>query len=184
MGGADKGLIELNSRPMIQYILDALQPQVAAVLVNANRNRDAYARLCGCRVVPDMRRDYAGPLAGMVSAMQAAATRYVLTVPCDCPFVPADLADRLLAGLLTERAELGVAHDGQRLQPVFALLRRDLSPSLLAYLETGQRKIDLWYARHRMARVDLSDMPDAFINVNTPEERSSLEQRLMRANAC
>jgi molybdenum cofactor guanylyltransferase len=184
MGGEDKGLVLLNGRPMIQYIVEALRPQVGALLVNANRNQARYAALCHCPVVADALGEYAGPLAGMASALRAAATAYVLAVPCDSPFVPPDLAERLLGGLSAAGAELSVAHDGERLQPVFALLKCELLPSIEAYLQAGERKIDLWYRQHRMAAVDLSDAPEAFINVNTPEERSALEHRLIRTRAC
>jgi molybdenum cofactor guanylyltransferase len=178
MGGEDKGFVVLNGRPMIQYIVDALRPQVGALIVSANRNQARYAALCECPVVPDTLGEFAGPLAGMASVLRAAATAYVLAVPCDSPLVPPDLAERLLQGLLAADAELSVAHDGERLQPVFALLRRDLLSSIEAYLQAGERKIDLWYARHRMVPVDLSNAPETFINVNTPEDKTALERRL------
>ena len=181
MGGQDKGLVELNGRPMVAYVAEALRPQVGALLVNANRNLERYGRLTGCPVIPDILGDYAGPLAGMASGMDAARTLYVLTVPCDSPFVPCDLASRLLDALVRESGELAVAHDGKRLQPVFALLRRGLVASALAYLESGERKIDLWYARHRMVAVDLSDEPEAFLNVNTPEDCAAVNARLRAA---
>ena len=70
-------------------------------------------------------------------------------------------------------------HDGERLQPVFALLDRELAPSILDYLETGQRKIEIWYETERFAIADFSDQPDMFLNINTPEERDRLEQTLI-----
>ncbi len=182
MGGQDKGLVKIDGRATISYVVAALRPQVGAVLVNANRNRAEYRRLCGCAVVADRVGDFAGPLAGMASALEAADTELVLAAPCDSPFVAPDLARRLHGALQDARAELSVAHDGQRLQPVFALLGRALLPSLLAFLDAGERKIDLWYARHRMATADFSDRPELFLNANTPQQRAALEQR-MRADA-
>ena len=177
MGGLDKGLLELAGRPMIEHIIAALAPQVSGLLINANRNLERY-REYGLPVITDLMGEYFGPLAGMASGMRAAQTRYLLTVPCDSPFVPAELAAVLQGALQAKRAEISAAHDGQRIQPVFALLRCDLLPDLQAYLEQGGRKIDTWYARHRLTLADFSCWPDAFLNINTPEDRRELERRM------
>ena len=181
MGGEDKGLIELAGEPLVAHVRRRLEPQVARVLINANRNPDRYAAIRGCEVVADLHREFAGPLAGMVSAMRAATTPYILTAPCDAPLVSERLAERLHAALIDEDAELSVAHDGRRLQPVFALIDCALANSIFAYLEEGGRKIDAWYARHRMAQADLSDQAETFLNINTPEDREALEQRLLES---
>ena len=180
MGGEDKGLIALNGRPLLDYIIAGLQSRVGAILVNANRNLERY-REFGYPVVEDIVTGFSGPLAGMATGMQAAGTPLLLTVPCDSPFVPDDLGERLLDVMRETGAGICVAHDGERLQPVHALLNCRLLPDLLAYLDDGGRKIDTWYARHRMARVDFSDMPDMFLNLNTPADRQLLEDRLAAA---
>jgi molybdenum cofactor guanylyltransferase len=180
MGGEDKGLIELNGRPLLDYIISGLQTRVGAILVNANRNLERY-REFGYPVVEDIVTGFSGPLAGMATGMQAAGTPLLLTVPCDSPFVPADLGERLLHVMHETGAEVCVVHDGERLQPVHALLHCRLLPDLLAYLDGGGRKIDTWYARHRMARADFSDMRDMFLNLNTPADRQRLEDRLAAA---
>ena len=184
MGGEDKGLVAIAGRTMVEHILAALRPQVDAIIINANRNLERYEALAAGPVVADEVGDFAGPLAGMLSAMTAARTPLILTVPCDSPIVCTDLAARLLASLRTalpsgDSAELAVAHDGTRLQPVFALLDRSLEQSLRDYMASGERKIDRWYEQHRMVRADLSDQPDTFLNINTPAERDDLEQRLL-----
>ena len=179
MGGEDKGLIELNARPLLDYIISALRPQVGEILVNANRNLDRY-RAFGYPVIEDIMGDYFGPLVGMATGMQATDKPYLLTLPCDSPLVPAQLAAMLYRGMQTEQAELSVAHDGVRMQPVFALLDCQLLPGLLDYLNEGGRKIDTWYAQHRLARVDFSAAPEAFLNLNTPEDKTELECRLTR----
>jgi molybdenum cofactor guanylyltransferase len=182
MGGQDKGLVELAGRPMIDHVLAALAPQVEHVLINANRNLERYA-VFGWPVVPDEDSGFLGPLAGLAAGMGIATTPLALTAPCDSPLLPADLASRLSAALERDAAEIAVPHDGERLQPVFALVRCSLRASLLAYLAGGGRKIDRWFGQHRLVQVDFSDRPDTFVNVNDPDERRALEARLATAGA-
>lgn len=181
MGGRDKGLIEVAGRPMVAHVADALRPQVATVICNANRNADAYAAATGCPVFADAIGEYAGPLAGVASALGHAATPWLLSVPCDSPLLDARLAARLLAGARAAGAEIAVAHDGERMQPVFALISAVLTGSLVSYLEAGEAKIDRWFAHHRTIEVDFSDAREMFVNVNTPDERDALEARLAGA---
>lgn len=173
MGGEDKGLVELGGRWMIAHVIDALRPQVETVIINANRNLERYREL-GWSVIADELSGFSGPLAGMASAMAAARTPDIVTVPCDSPLLPGDLVARLTAARGRERAEIAVAHDATRMQPVFALLDTSLLGDLRAFLEAGERKIDRWYARHRLALADFADESEAFINVNTPRERESV----------
>jgi len=181
MGGQDKGLIAVAGRLLIDTVISALRPQVSDLLINANRNLDRY-RGCGLPVVTDLLEGYCGPLAGMASAMRVAKTPYILSVPCDSPLVAPDLAVRLHQGIEDNDAEIAVADSGGRLEPVFALIGCGLLPSLLAYLQSGERKIDHWYAMHRMAAVDLSDRAEMFLNLNTPQDVAAVEARLA-ANA-
>jgi len=177
MGGMDKGLVELAGRPMIAHVLAALAPQVDRVLVNANRNLDRYAAF-GWPVVPDEDTGFLGPLAGLAAGLRAASTPLVLTAPCDCPLLAPDLVARLYSALEQGHADIAVPFDGERLQPVFALVKRELLHSLEAYLGGGDRKIDRWFAQHRLAQADFSDRLETFVNVNDPEERAALEARL------
>ncbi len=177
MGGEDKGLLPLDGRPMIEYVIDTLRPQVGQLLINANRNTERYARY-GLPLVRDRVGDYCGPLAGMASAMQQAATPYLLTTPCDAPCLPGNLASELYQAMERENADIAAAHDGQRMQQVFALLRISLLPELLDYLQTGGRKIETWYQQHRLVLADFSAQPESFINVNTPRQRAELESLL------
>ena len=178
MGGTDKGLVQVGGSPMVSYIVAALRPQVGTLLINANRNLEEYAQLGNCEVIPDMVGDYAGPLAGMASAMQATNTPYLVTAPCDSPILAPDFVQRLYAALIEQDAEISVATDGERMQPVFALLCCDLLTDLLDYLEAGQRKIDRWYQQQRLAQADFSDRADMFLNINTPAEREQMERRM------
>lgn len=177
MGGIDKGLVDLGGKPMIEHVLAALRPQVGRLLINANRTLEAYARF-GVPVVTDTIEGFQGPLAGIFSGLAVVETPYLLTAPCDSPLLAPDLAACMVRALDAEQADLAVAHDGQRQQPVFLLLRRELAPDLQAYLAGGDRKIDLWFARHRVANADLGHRRDSFVNVNDPEERRRVEALL------
>jgi molybdenum cofactor guanylyltransferase len=184
MGGEDKGLLTLSGKPMISYIVDALRPQVGEVIVNANRNHQAYEAITGCRVIKDIRDNFPGPLAGMASVMQAAKTPYVLTVPCDSPLIAPDLSARLHQSLEQEKAEVSVAYGAGRLQPVFALLRAELLESILTYLDAGEGKIDTWYATRHMVETDFSDRSDMFLNVNHPEDCADIQTRMDSLLSC
>lgn len=176
MGGVDKGLVTLNGRPLIKQALDAIEPQVGAVVINANRNIDRYREL-GHPVLQDVMDGYQGPLAGFSSALAAAATDYVIFLPCDAPLLPGDYVERMAAGLRSQNATLAVAHDGVRMQPVHALMPCSIRPDLERYLAGGERKIDLWFARHQTALVDFSDCAGAFRNINTQADRDNLQQK-------
>jgi molybdenum cofactor guanylyltransferase len=175
MGGIDKGLVEFAGRPLIEHVIEVLSPQVGSLMINANRNQDAYAAY-GYPVITDKLGDYQGPLAGFSSAMQAASTDYIVTVPCDGPLLSSELVERLTQALQDNDAEIAVAHDGERLQPVYALLPTRLLNNLQEFLDSGDRKIDRWYAWHSMALADCSDIPGMFRNINTPAERDQLQQ--------
>ena len=114
----------------------------------------------------------------MASGIQKAQTEFVVTVPCDSPLVPTGLVRTLYQSMQNENAELSVAHDGERMQPVFALLRCELLPNLLEYLESGGRKIDTWYAQHKTALADFTNSPNAFMNINSPDDKLAIEKLL------
>ena len=169
MGGVDKGLVELDGRPMVAHVLARLAPQVGAVLINANQNAERYAAF-GVPVVADAVGGFAGPLAGLHAGMSAATTPFVATVPCDSPFLPMDLVARLGNRLAASDAQLAVARTFDQPHPVFALVRRDVLPHLAAFLDGGGRKIDAWYATLRVVDVAFDDCADAFRNINTADE--------------
>ena len=180
MGGEDKGWVALAGRPLIDHVLERLRPQVDEVLINANRSQDRYQALAP--VISDDNNDYLGPLAGMQAGLAAAHHNWVLFVPCDGPALPLDLMTRFRAAI-TPDTDLVVAHDGEHLQPVVALLRRALRPSLSQALADGERKTGAWFARHRMAVVPFADLPDAFVNLNSPAELAAWEARLREGGA-
>ncbi len=174
MGGEDKGLLEVGGRALIEHVLDRIRPQVGPIMISANRNREAYQRF-GLPVLADPLDDYQGPLAGMLAGLQAVRTPFLVVLPCDGPLLSPTLVPRLHGALAESDAEIAVAHDGARLQPVHVLLRSGLQQSLRDYLAEGQRKIDRWYATRRMVPVDFSDDPEQFGNINTPEDQRRLD---------
>jgi molybdenum cofactor guanylyltransferase len=167
--GQDKGLIELSGKPLIEYILEAIGPQSSETLINANRNSERYGQY-GYPVIADDLSDFQGPLAGIATGMEHANTTYIATLPCDGPFVPDDLVSRLGHALIRANADIAVAHDGVRMQPVYALLPVCLLNSLKAFLASGERKIDRWYGLHNYVLADFSDHTEAFLNVNTSHD--------------
>jgi molybdopterin-guanine dinucleotide biosynthesis protein A len=187
MGGVDKGLQDFGGMPLAQWALQRLHPQVGTRMLNANRNLETYARL-GVPVWPDRPDlgDYAGPLAGLLTALEHCQTPFLLTVPCDSPLFPLDLAARMARALVENGAAIAMASgletDGQlRPQPVFCLLRTDLRQSLNDYLQNGGRKVDAWAAQHDPALVAFDqpgDDPNSFFNVNTLAELALLQSGL------
>jgi molybdopterin-guanine dinucleotide biosynthesis protein A len=179
MGGVDKGLQNHLGMPLAMQALLRLQPQVGAVMVNANRNLGAYESM-GVPVWPDALADYPGPLAGFLAGLEHCDTPYLVTVPCDTPNFPADLVERLATALVAEDAEIAMAatlEDGQvQVQPVFCLMAASLLESLVAFTQGGQRKIDRWTGQHRCATVVFDDA-DAFFNANTLDELQRLQPR-------
>ena len=177
MGGVDKGLQIHRGMPLALHALLRLAPQVGHTMINANRNLSAYESF-GVPVWPDPVDDFAGPLAGFLAGLEHCETPLLLTVPCDTPNFPDDLAARLAAALEAEGAELAYAvtleDDREQPHPVFCLMRSQLSESLVTFIHEGGRKIDAWFARHRVAAVRFAD-PSAFFNANTPAELARLQ---------
>jgi molybdopterin molybdotransferase len=169
MGSVDKGLLPFRGATLVAAVLARLAPQVACVAISANRNLDTYGGY-NVPVWPDATADYLGPLAGLETGLRRSASDLLLTVPCDSPFLPEDLAARLLAGLMAQDADVAVAvtADGRR-HPVFCLVKTSVLPVLEAYLADGGRKMGGWYGDLQVAEVRFDDT-DAFRNINTPDE--------------
>lgn len=179
MGGVDKGLQPLEGRPMAQWAIERLAPQVETIVVNANQNLEAY-RAFGFPVVSDAVGGFAGPLAGLHAGLRASRTAFAVTVPCDSPFLPDDLVARLRAALDANDADLAVAKTGDQPHPVFSLVHVRVLPHLEAFLQAGGRKIDAWYASLKVIEVSFDDQPDAFSNINTRDELAGFDSQNTR----
>lgn len=202
MGGVDKGLQALKGRPLVTWVMQALGPQVQSLLLNANRNQDAY-RALGVPVLadpplhPDQPNDhhtaYAGPLAGMLAGLRACHTPWLVTAPCDTPVLPTDYVARLYRAAQEKGSRIAMVRAVEqvgdtampagtlRRQPVFSLIHRELTDDLAQYLASGERKIDRWMDRHQPAMVDFEPATTsafAFANINTLQDLGVLESQL------
>ena len=171
--GIDKGLQLFRGRPMVSQVVERLQPQVGRIVINANQNRERYEQF-GQPVIADQLGGFAGPLAGLHAGLKVAETSHVVTVPCDSPFLPADLVARLAAGLAGSAAVVAVALTGSQPHPVFALVDRSVLADLERFLQAGGRKIDKWYRALKFVEVPFDDEA-GFRNINTPEELREFE---------
>jgi molybdopterin-guanine dinucleotide biosynthesis protein A len=179
MGGIDKGLIPFHGKALIEFAINRLKPQVSTILINANRSITKYSHY-GYPVLMDETPDFSGPLAGFSVGLKHCKTPYLLTSPCDSPLLPTDLAVRMAAQLEDNDLELVFASskedDGKIWsQPVFCLMKSNLQDSLGAFLSKGDLKIDRWFKELRSGTV-VFENPQAFANVNTPEELAALEK--------
>ena len=174
--GADKGLLPLAGRPLIAWVIDNLAPQVQGLVISANRHLDDYRQL-GHPVLPDLLPDMPGPLAGIHAALSACPTEWLAVSACDTPFLPPDWVTRLQHALTASRAPIAYAHDPDQPHPLVALLHRNLLPSLDAFLKAGNHRVRQWYGQHGAQAVPFPD-PQAFQNLNTPEEWQAAESRL------
>ena len=192
MGGVDKGLQPYNGMPLARHALQRLQPQVGQVAVNANRHLPDYQAM-GVTVWPDELADYPGPLAGFLTGLLHCSTPCLLTVPCDAPRFPADLAERLLTALNQDQSEIAMACGIEasdlaasdfdkrplKLQPVFGLMRVSVLPSLRQFLAQGERKVEHWAQTCHISYVNFDqphDDPLAFFNANTLDELRYIER--------
>jgi len=177
MGGGDKSLMPLDGRPLLSHVLDRIGPQVSRLLINSNGDPSLF-RDFGLPVRPDTLPDRPGPLAGILTGLVWADEQdasHLLTVPCDTPFLPHDLVERLSADLQRSRAEIAVARDPEQIHPVIALWPVGLVTQLAADLEAGIRSVHRW-----LSRFDVCESAFAashFSNLNTPAELRVAEAR-------
>lgn len=172
MGGQDKGLVQLNGKPLYQHVLERLRPQVDIVMINANRHIDRY-QLSGCRVVPDVFDDYSGPLAGIYSALRAIEGDWAAFCACDTPAVPLNFVEKLVR----QRGEAPAVwvRSQTRDHPTLALIHREVAAPLFDYLQAGERRLMHFLRDQGGHAVQLDDDESAFRNINTPDD---LNERL------
>lgn len=177
MGGLDKGQVLFQQKPLIAHVITRLTPQVDEIILNANREMEKYQPL-GYRVLQDEIADFAGPLAGIQLGLKYAKNDYLLTVPCDSPLLPLDLADRLQAALLAHDADIAIVSSDGNTHPVFCLCKKSVLSALNDYLKHGGRKVSAWQQSLNHVYVDFSDSADAFTNLNTQDDLTAFETKL------
>lgn len=177
MGGTDKGLVLLQQKPLVQYVIERLTAQTDEIIINANREISNYQAF-NLPVLQDETPDFIGPLAGFILGLKHAKHDYLLTVPCDSPLLPLDLADRLFTSLIQQNADIAVAASDGHAHPVFSLCKTNVLPTLTNYLQLGGRKVSAWQKSLNYIEVDFSDNADAFVNLNTIEDLESLQLKL------
>ncbi|MDO6460883.1 molybdenum cofactor guanylyltransferase MobA [Granulosicoccaceae sp. 1_MG-2023] len=166
LGGRDKGLLGLDGETLAGRLVQQLRGQADEILINANRNASRYR--VWAPVVSDLDPHYRGPLAGMQAALHHSAAEWICTLPCDTPAIPEDYVARLLKAAAS--STLVLAHDGQSLQPVHALIHSSLRDSLDDYLAGGGNKVRAWAQQAGYTIADFSDQADRFRNANTPQD--------------
>jgi molybdenum cofactor guanylyltransferase len=177
MAGRDKGLVLLDGRPLVAWVVEALRAQVARIIIVANRNPGRYADYG--RVISDAQPDaFGGPLAGLAAALATTPQGWLLSVPVDCVAPPSDLAARLAAA--PGPAGVAVAHDGERRQPLFALYRPGLANAAATAAAAGQG-VWQWQDAVRAVEVDFADRRAAFANINTPQALAARQARARHA---
>lgn len=167
MGGKDKGLMLLNGKPLWQHVADRLRPQVNSIVISANRNLPVY-QASGLPIITDTLPGYPGPLAGILSVIQQVSAEWFLFCPCDTPFIPEFLAERLENK--RHQAPVVWVHDGERDHPAVVLVHRSLASKIEEYLARGDRRVMVFMREVGGHSVDFSDMKSAFHNMNTPQD--------------
>lgn len=172
MEGRDKGLQFLGEKPLIQHIIERLQPQISAIAINANRNQDEYAKF-GFPVFSDELPDFQGPLSGMLTALDRAKTAFVLFVPCDTPFFPTNLLEKFKSAVKNHRTLIAYAQDAERDHPTFCLMSVSLKEKLRDYLASGERQLLQFMRENGGISVQFDANEGKFVNFNTLDELRS-----------
>jgi molybdenum cofactor guanylyltransferase len=176
MGGIDKGLVSLHGKPLVQHVIERVQPQVNELLINANRELSTYQSF-GLPIYTDEQADFIGPLAGFYIGLSHAKHPYLLTVPCDAPNLAKDIAISLQQALIEQDADIAVAQSDGHAHPVISMCRISTLPSLITAIHQDVRKVSTWQKSLRYIEVNFDDSCDSFINLNTLDDIASLEKR-------
>jgi len=177
MNGADKGLILFQKKPLIYHAISRLSTQSDEILISANREIEVYESF-GYPVLQDSTNSFLGPLAGFLLGLTHAKQDYVLTVPCDSPLLPLNLAQRLYDGMNKTNSDIAIAKSDGVTHPVFCLMKKNILPSLQTFMNRGERKVEAWQKTQTYCEVDFSDCANAFVNLNSIDELRELELKL------
>lgn len=169
MEGRDKGLQLLQGKPLVQHVIERLQPQIHEIAINANRNQAEYAKF-GFPVFADELPDFQGPLSGMLTALECAESDFVLFVPCDSPFFPENLLAKFKSAVKNDRTLIAYACDEEREHPTFCLMSVALKEKLRAYLALGERRLLQFMRENSGISVMFDANEGKFVNFNTLDD--------------
>ncbi len=169
MKGIDKGLLQLNNKPLLEYAIEKIRPQTSNIFINTNTHITEYEQF-GFQIVEDDIQGYPGPLAGISACLKLANTEFILCVPCDSPLLPDNLGANLYQVMKQHSADIAYSHDGTRAQPLFALIKCKLAASASEYLMSGHNKVETWYKQHKAIECDFSDQAVKFLNINSEQD--------------
>ncbi len=176
LNGQDKGLIPLGNKKLVEHAINRLAPQLGEILINANRNQEEYQQFAH-PIIADTLPDFAGPLAGFLTGLEHMNNDWLITVPCDNPWLPNNLVEKLLQAAEQQACPLAVARSQGRLQSVYCLLHHSLQASLADYLSHGQHRVQAWIQQQKHCVVDFADAHE-FENINTPEQLAEAKKNL------
>lgn len=175
MGGNDKGLLRLGTEPLVAVCLDRVG-SVQVKCVSANRNVDAYRSMVE-NVFEDCIGGFSGPLAGVHAAVKhlTGIVDAVVSIPCDSPFFPKDVVERLTKTLI-DNPDSGCAaiKAGGRFEPGFAIYRVGLLEQLETYLTENGRRVRQFLESQNVRWCEY-EQAEAFRNLNTPEELAAAQ---------
>ncbi|MBS83332.1 MAG: molybdenum cofactor guanylyltransferase [Gammaproteobacteria bacterium] len=176
MEGIDKGLMSIDGNYIINYISNIAKKYSKDVIVNVNRNFEKYESM-GMVICKDIKKGFQGPLAGIHSGLLMIDTEYMITVPCDGPFIKDIFFEKMIS--LNDNYDINVAHDGKRIQPVYSMYKKKLVNNLEDFLKTDQRKIDLWFKKNSTNLVDFSQYIEMFVNINDTNELEKYKNQIL-----
>ncbi len=174
MDNHDKGLIKLADKTLIEHVINTIQHHVNHTIISANRNIDAYQQL-GFPVIRDDKNEFNGPLSGIYEALKICTTKYLLVLPCDCPFIDADIIEKLYKSAIDNNSDVVLIHDGQFLQPLFSLISKNALASLTLCITAKNFKAKQWMIDQKHSIIE-DHRSTLFFNLNNKHDLERAER--------
>ena len=176
MDGQGKGILNVEGKYIINYIINIAEKYSKKIIVNVNRNFEKYEAM-GLVICKDVLDDFQGPLAGIYSGLMMIDTEYMITLPCDGPFIRDIFFKKMISS--DNNADINVAHDGKRIQPVYCMIKKSVTNNLEGFLKTDQRKIDKWFENNITNLIDFSQYNEMFVNINDKNELEKYKKQIL-----
>lgn len=172
--GKDKGLIRVNRSSLIEHVIKQIQPQVKQIFISANRNLDEY-KVFGFPVYPDTTDDFAGPLAGILTALEQMEDGLLAVMPCDMPDLPDNIISLLGQQLYQAQADICYVNNNNQTQPLLSIMQKHVQENLQQFLLDGKRKVKDWLQQQNTTMLDLNNQP-VFCNINNIDDLRAFEK--------